>query len=107
MDPQTLSETISRYNGFVERGVDEDFGKASIPYKIEKGPFYAAWATPGFHDTMTGLRVNRKMQVMDLFGETIPGLYCCGESSGGQKIHGFGRVLTSGYIAGLYAATEG
>lgn len=107
MDPQTLSQTISRYNGFVERGVDEDFGKPSVPYKIEKGPFYAAWATPGFHDTMTGLRVNRKMQVMDLFGKTISGLYCCGESSGGQKIHGFGRVLTSGYIAGLYAATEG
>lgn len=107
MDPQTLAETIRRYNGFVEAGKDEDFGKEAIPYKIENGPFYAAWATPGFHDTMTGLRVNRKMQVMDLFGETIPGLYCCGESSGGQKIHGFGRVLTSGYIAGLFAASEG
>lgn len=107
MDPKTLSETIRRYNELVDKGVDEDFGKASLPYRIEKGPFYAAWATPGFHDSCTGLRVNRKMQVMDLSGEPIPGLYCCGESSGGQKIHGFGRVITSGYIAGLYAATEG
>ncbi len=73
---------------------------------IDTPPFYAAWSTPGFHDTTTGLRVNRKMQVMDLFGEVIPGLYCAGESSGGQRIHGLGRVVTSGYIAGLFAATE-
>lgn len=107
MDPQTLTATIQRYNELVDIGVDEDFGKSRLPHKIQTGPFYAAWATPGLHDTTTGLRVNRKMQVMDLFGQPIPGLYCCGESSGGQRIHGLGRVITSGYIAGLFAASEG
>ena len=45
------------------------------------------------------------MQVLDLHGELIPGLFCCGESSGGMRIHGLGRVMTSGYIAGRSAAS--
>ena len=106
MDPATLVATVERYNELVDAGTDEDFGKEGMTAKIATPPFYAAWSTPGFHDTTTGLRVNRKMQVMDLFGEVIPGLYCCGESSGGQRIHGLGRVITSGYIAGKCAATE-
>lgn len=107
MDPATLVATVERYNELVDAGTDEDFGKEGMTAKIATPPFYAAWSTPGFHDTTTGLRVNRKMQVMDLFGEVIPGLYCCGESSGGQRIHGLGRVITSGYIAGKNAAIEG
>lgn len=106
MDPDTLVASVKRYNELVEKGADEDFGKEGMTDKIETGPFYAAWSTPGFHDTTTGLRVNRKMQVMDLFGQVIPGLYCGGESSGGMRIHGLGRVITTGYIAGLEAATE-
>ena len=106
MDPETLVTTVKRYNELVDKGADEDFGKEGMTDKIETGPFYAAWSTPGFHDCTTGLRVNRKMQVMDLFGQVIPGLYCGGESSGGMRIHGLGRVITTGYIAGLYAATE-
>ena len=107
MDPATLVATVERYNELVDAGTDEDFGKEGMTAKIATPPFYAAWSTPGFHDTTTGLRVNRKMQVMDLFGEVIPGLYCCGESSGGQRIHGLGRVITSGYLAGKNAALEG
>lgn len=106
MDPDTLKATVERYNELVEKGEDEDFDKQGMQYKIEKPPFYAAWSTPGFHDTTCGLRVDRSMQVMDLFGQVIPGLYCCGESSGGIRIHGLGRVITSGYIAGLCAATQ-
>ena len=106
MDPEALVATVKRYNELVDKGTDEDFGKEGMTDKIETGPFYAAWSTPGFHDCTTGLRVNRKMQVMDLFGQVIPGLYCGGESSGGMRIHGLGRVITTGYIAGLCAATE-
>jgi len=107
MDPAVLAETIRRYNGYVDAEKDEDWGKESLTYKIEKAPFYAAWATPICHDTLTGIRVNGKMQAIDLHGEIIPGLYCAGESSAGMRIHGLGRVITTGYIAGKYAATEG
>lgn len=104
MDPQILADTVARFNSFVEKGVDEDFGRESLDYKIETGPYYAAWATICLHDTLTGLRVTPDQQVLDIYAEPIPGLYCAGESAAGQKIHGFGRVITSGYIAGMSAA---
>lgn len=105
MDPQTLVETIKRYNSFVDAGVDADWGKKTLGYKIERGPFYAAWATPNLHDCYSGLRVDSAMQVVDLCGELIPGLFACGECSGGMRIHGLGRVMTSGFIAGRSAAS--
>ncbi len=107
MDPQILVDTISRYNTFVDKGVDEDWGKKTLAHKIARGPFYAAWATPNLHDTYAGLRVNGDMQVVDLQGELIPGLFASGECSGGMRIHGLGRVMTSGYIAGRSAAAVG
>ena len=59
MDPNLLVETIRRYNSFVEEGVDHDWGKTTLGYKIQRGPFYAAWATPNLHDCYAGLRVGR------------------------------------------------
>lgn len=105
MDPKTLVDTITRYNGFVDAKKDEDWGKTSLGYKIENGPFYAAWATPSLHDTLAGLRVDASMQVMDIYGNLIPNLFAAGESSGGMAVHGLGRVITSGYIAGRSAAS--
>lgn len=105
MDPETLAATIKRYNSFVEKGKDEDWGKTSLDYKIEKGPFYACWATPNLHDTLAALRVNKDMQVIDLDGKVIPSLFAAGESSGGMHVHGLGRVITSGFIAGRAAAS--
>ena len=105
MDPQKLVDTIARYNSFVESGVDEDWGKKSLSHKIERGPFYALWAMPSLHDTLAGLRVDASMQVVDLHGNLIPNLFCAGESCGGMRIHGLGRVMTAGYIAGRSAAS--
>lgn len=95
-----LAETVARYNAFVEKGVDEDFDKPKPRYKIEQGPFYAAWCTVCTHDTYAGLRVNGKNQVVDMAGKVIPGLYCGGESAGGATQHGMGRCFTAGYIIG-------
>lgn len=105
MDPQTLADTIARYNSYVAAGQDEDWGKTSLDYTIEQGPFYAAWATPSLHDTQAGLRVDDNMQVVDIYGELIPNLFCAGEASGGMAVHGLGRVITSGYVAGRGAAS--
>jgi succinate dehydrogenase/fumarate reductase flavoprotein subunit len=99
-----LQETVARYNSFVEKGKDEDFGKPSPRYKIQTAPFYAAWSTPCVHDCTSGLRINGKAQVIDMKGEVIPGLYCAGESAGGFNQHGLARSLTFGRIAGREAA---
>jgi succinate dehydrogenase/fumarate reductase flavoprotein subunit len=106
MPPQNLEETVARYNGFVDKGVDDDFAKSKPLYKIAKAPFFAAWSTPVIHDTRVGLRINGKGQVMDMNGAVIPGLFSCGETAGGFSQHGLARATCQGYIAGMNAAAE-
>lgn len=106
MDPATLVDTITRYNGFIDAGYDEDWQREeTLVNKIEEGPFYALWATPSMHDTLAGIRVDANMQVIDIYGQTIPNLFAAGEASGGMRVHGLGRVMTSGYVAGRAAAS--
>jgi urocanate reductase len=104
MSGDVLQETVNRYNSFVASGSDPDFKKPTPMYKIEKPPFYAAWATPILHDTLTGLRSNTSGEVIDIRGEVIAGLYCCGESQGGFAQHGLARCLAFGRVAGRNAA---
>ena len=106
MRPETLVESVARYNGFVDSGVDTDFAKPKPLYKIAKPPFYAAWSAPVLHDTRAGLRINGKCQVMDWHGAVIPGVYACGESAGGFSQHGLARATCQGHIAGKNAAAE-
>lgn len=104
MPGAALEETVARYNSFVDRGKDDDFGKPVPMHKIQAPPFYAAWSTPCIHDCLSGLRITAKAQVVDLWGQVIPGLYCAGESSGGFNQHGLAKSLTFGRIAGREAA---
>lgn len=106
MPGAVLRQTVERYNTFVDRGKDEDFGKAGPMHKIEKPPFYAAWSTNVCHDTHAGIRVNTKAQALDLQGNAIPGLYCAGETTGGFAIHGLAKCIVFGRIAGREAALE-
>lgn len=104
MSGAVLGETVARYNSFVEAGKDADFGKPAPQHKIQTPPFYAAWSTPCIHDCISGLRINGKAQVIDLWGHVIPGLYCGGESAGGFNQHGLAKSITFGRIAGREAA---
>jgi hypothetical protein len=104
MPVAALEATVARYNSFVDHGKDEDFGKPVPMHKIQTPPFYAAWSTPCIHDCLSGLHINGKAQVIDLWGNPVPGLYCAGESSGGFNQHGLAKSLTFGRIAGREAA---
>jgi succinate dehydrogenase/fumarate reductase flavoprotein subunit len=106
MPPEALERTVARYNSFVDAGKDPDFDKPTPKYKIAKGPFYAAWATPVLHDTRAGLRINAKCQVVDWQGKVIPGLYAGGETAGGFSQHGVARATCQGFIAAHEAAAE-
>jgi succinate dehydrogenase/fumarate reductase flavoprotein subunit len=100
-----LEETVTRYNAFADKGVDEDFEKPVL-HRIDTPPFYAASASIRVLDSYGGLRINGKAQVLDTQGEVIPGLYAGGEASGGGSQHGIGRASVHGYIAGTNAAQE-
>jgi succinate dehydrogenase/fumarate reductase flavoprotein subunit len=104
MPGAALRATVQRFNSFVETGKDADFGRPAPPYKIDTPPFYAAWATPCLHDSLAGLRTNTDAQVLDVRGQVIPGLYCAGETQGGFALHGLGRSIVFGRIAGARAA---
>ena len=103
MPAAALEDTVTRYNSFVDTGVDKDFKRVKPAYKIQTPPFYAAWLPNAPHDTLTGLWVNGKFQVRDIFGEPIPSLFCVGESASGQSMHGHGKNISSGYAVGLFA----
>ena len=99
-----LEQSVNKYNSCVDAGKDAEFGKPAPMYKIQKPPFYAAWSTPILHDTLTGLKINTKCQVIDRNDQVITGLYACGETAGGFALHGLPRVTVFGRIAGREAA---
>lgn len=106
MPGATLLATVERFNRFVDTRVDEDFGRRKPKYKIAKPPFFAGWCTPVVHDCYAGLRVDGKARVLDLRGQAIPGLYTGGDTMGGFAMHGLGRAIVFGRIAGRSAASE-
>ena len=106
MSPDTLQVTVNKYNSYVDAGKDPEFAKPNPKHKIQTPPFHAAWATPVIHDTRAGLRINAKCEVVDFYGNVIPGLYCGGESAGGFSLHGLARCIVQGRIAGRNAAGQ-
>jgi succinate dehydrogenase/fumarate reductase flavoprotein subunit len=101
-----LRETVDTWNGYVDDGEDPEFEREAGMHRIDTPPFYAATVKIVWHDSYGGLRVNGDMEVIDLEGNVIPGLYSGGEASGGGTQHGLGRCLVHGYIAGNNAATN-
>ncbi len=103
-----LTETVRKYNTYVDEGKDSDFGKPKnlLKSKIETPPFYAVWISLYVHDTCGGLAVNAKCQVLDIDGKVIPGLYAGGEAAGGLSVVGMPRGVIMGRFAGENAAAE-
>jgi flavocytochrome c len=119
IDPAALVATVTRYNGFVANGKDEDFGRDGLSnhygklVKIERAPFYAYSTTSGLIATYCGLTVDPETRVLDVFGAPIEGLFAAGEVMGG--FHGvsymtgsaLGKCVIFGRIAGRNAAAPG
>lgn len=112
VDADVFADTVTRYNGFVDAGTDEDFGRdpASM-VKIETAPFYAIEVWPSLLNTQGGpVRKSLTSRVLDEEGNEIPRLYSAGElgSRFGLVYHGSGNTTEacmSGKIAAEDAAT--
>ena len=87
-----LEATVARFNEFVARGVDEDFGRGGEPYDrafsggapplhaIDRPPFHAAAFGVSDLGTKGGLRTDTAARVLDASGKPIPGLYAAGNT---------------------------
>ena len=101
-----LEQTITRFNDFAKKGVDEDFARGAHPaetewqayfsrpragmeervgnapnktmFPIEQGPFYAIILAPGALDTNSGPVIDQFARVLDGQGNPIKGLYGAG-----------------------------
>jgi fumarate reductase flavoprotein subunit len=114
--PGVFKATIDRYNQMAKNKKDEDFGV--YPEKMRpvvKAPFYAMQVRNFALVTISGLKINENMQVLDKEGKVIPGLYASGNTSGGffadtypRNVHGIshGRAITFGRIAAKHAAAQ-
>jgi 3-oxosteroid 1-dehydrogenase len=130
----SLVATVERFNGFAQRGVDEDFRRGETPIEItfqgpvaddnhlpngtmfplaDEPPYYATILAPGTLDTKGGPRVNTQGQVLGADGDPVPGLYAVGNSTAAPTGQGyisggmtFGPILTFGYLAAHAAVQE-
>ncbi|MFO0687535.1 MAG: FAD-binding protein [Myxococcota bacterium] len=130
IDPDGLEATVARWNENARKGVDPEFERGKSHYDrygsedvsitlgpIAEAPFYGAEVAAADLGTCGGARVDGKAQVLDPFGEVIPGLSasgnCAGIGSPGSSYGGgggtIGPALTFAFIAGreLGAKTSG
>ena len=110
VDPDSLTETISKYNEYCTIGEDPEFGRAKewlVP--IETPPYYATELCEPIINTQGGPKHNGRAQVLDKSDNPIPRLYAAGELGsffgplyqGGSNIP---EALAFGRIAGEQAA---
>ena len=128
--PDVLEATVARWNGFVDKGVDEDFHRGEREYdkwlgdpfhgpnpalgRIAKAPFSAVPVVPGDVSTYGGAVTDPDGRVTKADGSPIEGLYATGVSTAsamGNVYPGagasIGPSLTFGYIAAKHAAGLG
>jgi succinate dehydrogenase/fumarate reductase flavoprotein subunit len=101
-----LVASVTRYNEFVDKGADDDFQKVHLDAKIATAPFHAVKWGIQKHNTLGGVTINPKSQVMSWAQEPIPGFYAAGESAGNMDLIGLAKPIVFGRIAGTNMAAE-
>lgn len=108
--PAILKAAIDEYNDFCAHGHDVIFAKEPrYLMPLRRPPYYAIRCYPHILDTIGGIRVNARMEVLDKQDEPIRGLYAAGVAASGWEgetycsdLSGsaFGFAINSGRIAG-------
>jgi flavocytochrome c len=111
INKESLKDTIQKYNQYCRKGVDPEFNRPSKTLvSIKKPPFVAIRLILIATHGCGGLRTNSNLEVVDVFGKEIKGLFACGEIVGGVSgevyltaTH-YPVAMTFGYLAGNFAA---
>ncbi len=123
IDKGGLKKTLAEYNSDIKKyGYDRKFGRklqgmahpGEPVHTLETPPYYAVKCKVCLTSMKGGLKINGKDQVLNQFGEVIPGLYAAGEIAGGLMgipSHYYTGTMTvqcftQGRIAGDVAADE-
>lgn len=107
-----LAHTVMQYNAGCEAGRDAHGKDARFLRPLDHPPFYGAEVRLAtIASTWTGLEINGSAEVLNTFGEAIPGLYAAGETTGGVMAwvyaadgNNLGNGATFGRVAGRSAA---
>jgi fumarate reductase flavoprotein subunit len=110
LDPDTIKETVAEYNAACATGYDPVFNKnREYLVPLDQPPFYGIRMASSYLNTLGGIKINEKMEVLDAKGYAIPGLYAAGVDAGGWTSDtycaalpgtAFGWAINSGRIAG-------
>jgi succinate dehydrogenase/fumarate reductase flavoprotein subunit len=114
IDAAGLERTVARFNGFAASGIDKDFQRGALRWRladrpatdgrnsslgtIEEPPFYGLELHPSLGSTSAGLLANEHAQVLHQRRHPIPGLYASGVVAARNE-------LGAGYQAGLNLAS--
>lgn len=94
-DVDAFLKTIETYNSV--KGTDDPDPAFGVPNNqlsfVEEGPFYGVLMVSLNAGTMGGIQTQMTGEVLDVYGEVMPGLYACGEASNGA-------IYDRGYISG-------
>ncbi len=106
---ETLACSLAAYAAAVERGRDDEFGRAAASLVPLHGPLYAIELTPGLATASGGPRRDARARVLRAGGEPVAGLYAAGGAGaiwGHLTEHGGGLTdaIVFGRIAGAEAA---
>lgn len=126
VDPETLTETVARFNALVDAGADTDFGRGDSPYdryngdvraphpnlgRLDRPPFFAVQIHRSAIGTKGGARIDARARVLDWNGTAVPGLFAAGGSAAaifgpGAIANGMhlGTAMTMAWLAGTVAA---
>lgn len=124
-----LADTVVRWNGMAEAGIDTDFGRGQSVYDgwcgdrerypgpratlgpIDTAPYYAVQVHNSALGTKGGPKTTTDGQVLDVDGRVIDGLYAAGNvmaaptgSAYGGAGGTIGPAMVFGYKAGRHAA---
>jgi hypothetical protein len=111
LDPATLNDTVSRWNGHSAAAHDAEFGRSLMMDPIVEAPFYAIELSPSMLNTQGGPRRNERGQIVRPDGTPIPRLYSSGElgsiySYMYQGTGNIGECLAFGRVSGRNAVAE-
>ena len=100
-EPEVLRATVDEYNQGCDHGHDPVMGKERrYLAPLRTPPFYAIKGHVHICDTVGGIKINERMEVLDTADRPIRGLYAAGVATGGWEAETYDYHLT-GHLVGF------